>query len=196
MKIVFCTQNQHKVAEVARLAGQHLEFVTLSDIGFTRDIPEPFDTLEENARTKAETVYSEYHLPCFSEDSGLFTEALQGEPGVRSARYAGASANSSQNIELLLKRLEHNPNRKAYFKTVIAFCHENQIHYFSGECHGTLLEKPRGEEGFGYDPIFVPDGDKRTFAEMSIDEKNLFSHRRKAMFSFLKYVNNNFKQTI
>lgn len=193
MKIVFCTQNKHKVAEVARVAGQHLEFVTLNDIGFTRDIPEPFDTLEENARTKAETVYSEYHIPCFSEDSGLFTEALQGEPGVRSARYAGASANSSQNIELLLKRLEHNPNRKAYFKTVIAFCHQHQIHYFSGECHGTLLEKPRGEEGFGYDPIFVPDGDKRTFAEMSLDEKNLFSHRRKAMDAFLKYLNIHFK---
>ncbi|MGI9190497.1 MAG: RdgB/HAM1 family non-canonical purine NTP pyrophosphatase [Chitinophagaceae bacterium] len=192
MKIIFCTQNKHKVQEVARIANKHLEFIPMNEAGFTQDIPEPFDTLEENARTKAETVYNFCLTPCFSEDSGLFVEALHGKPGVRSARYAGPQAQSSDNIELLLGRLEDQSNRKAYFKTVIAFCYEGKTIYFSGECHGHIIDTPHGVDGFGYDPIFIPDGDTRTFAEMSLDEKNQYSHRRKAVDAFLEYLNANF----
>ena len=193
MKLVFCTHNENKVKEIARLTSPEVEWLTLNDIGYHQAIPEPFDTLEENARTKAETVFHASGLPCFSEDSGLFTDALNGEPGVHSARYAGANANATNNMTLLLGRMKGISNRKATFKTVIAFFTGEHCLYFTGECTGILLEKPQGTAGFGYDPLFVPDGDTRTFAEMTLDEKNLYSHRRKAMDAFLTYLNNNFK---
>jgi XTP/dITP diphosphohydrolase len=193
MKLVFCTHNENKVKEIARLTSPDFEWLALNDIGYLQEIPEPFQTLEENARTKAETVFRASGLPCFSEDSGLFTDTLNGEPGVHSARYAGANANASNNMALLLERMKGKTNRKATFKTVIAFFTAEQCLYFTGECSGTLLENPTGTEGFGYDPLFVPDGDTRTFAQMSLDEKNNFSHRRKAMDGFLNYINKNFK---
>ena len=191
MKLVFCTHNKNKVNEIARITGPEFEWLTLNDIGYHEAIPEPFDTLEENARTKAETVFHASGLPCFSEDSGLFTEALNGEPGVHSARYAGPNANASNNMTLLLERMKGKTNRKASFKTVIAFFTAEHCLFFTGECSGTLLEEPIGTEGFGYDPLFVPDGDTRTFAQMTLDEKNSYSHRKKAMDSFLSYLNKN-----
>lgn len=193
MKLVFCTHNQNKVKEIERLTGSDVEWLTLNDISYRQEIPEPFQTLEENARTKAETVFRASGLPCFSEDSGLFTDALNGEPGVHSARYAGPNANATNNMALLIERMKGISNRKATFKTVIAFFTAEHCLYFTGECSGILLEKPQGTAGFGYDPLFVPDGDTRTFAEMTLDEKNLYSHRRKAMDAFLTYLNNNFK---
>ena len=193
MKLVFCTHNENKVKEIARLTGPEVDWLTLTDIGYLQEIPEPFQTLEENARTKAETVFRASGLPCFSEDSGLFTDALNGEPGVHSARYAGANANATNNMTLLLERMKGKTNRKAAFKTVIAFFNGEECMYFTGECTGSLLESPIGTQGFGYDPLFVPDGDTRTFAQMSLDEKNKFSHRRKAMDAFLYYINKNFK---
>lgn len=193
MKIVFCTHNANKVAEVARVAGTKFEFLTLSDIQFNQEIPEPFPTLEENANTKAETVFIACGLACFSEDSGLFTIALNGEPGVQSARYAGEEANAANNMAKLLTKMEGQTNRRAYFKTIIALKLPNQnTLYFAGECHGTLRDSPIGMQGFGYDPIFIPDGDTRSFAEMNLDEKNQYSHRRKAVDAFLSYLNLNF----
>lgn len=180
MKIVFATNNLHKIAEVKRVVGEQLDIITLQEAGLEIDIEEPYDTLEENAREKCEVVHRLTGLSCFSEDSGLEVEALNGSPGVKSARYAGDHRSDSDNIVKLLDEMALVTNRRAQFRTVIAMIWENELQYFEGVCKGTILTEARGGSGFGYDPVFVPEGSNKSFAEMNLDEKNAYSHRRKA----------------
>jgi XTP/dITP diphosphohydrolase len=196
MKLIFATNNQHKVDEIRSVVGNSIEIITLKEAGIDIDIPEPFTTLEENARNKSRTIYEMKRggpivAGCFSEDTGLEVEALNGEPGVKSARYAGEEKSFDQNIEKLLKKLEGTTNRKAKFRTVISLIIDAKENLFEGSCEGTIGHGKRGKEGFGYDPIFVPDGSVHTFAEMKIDEKNQFSHRKKATDKLIAYLSMN-----
>ena len=193
MKLIFATNNEHKVVEVRSVVGSLFEILTLKETGIDIDIPEPYDTLEENARNKSQTIFELTKINCFSEDTGLFVDALNGEPGVKSARYAGEDRSFEDNIIKLLAKLADNKNRKARFRTIISLLLNREEIFFEGICEGTICESNKGEKGFGYDPIFVPEGSSRTFAEMSLEEKNKYSHRRKAMdklIDFLKSLNN------
>ncbi len=193
MKLIFATNNQHKVVEVRSVVGSSFEILTLKEAGIDIDIPEPFDTLEENARNKSKTIFELTKINCFSEDTGLFVDALDGEPGVKSARYAGEDRSFEDNINKLLAKLADHKNRKARFRTIISLLLNNDEVLFEGICEGTIIASKKGEKGFGYDPIFEPEGSFRTFAEMSLEEKNKYSHRRKAMdklIDFLKSLNN------
>lgn len=187
-KLIFATNNQHKVAEIRSLLGDGFEIITLKEAGIDTDIPEPYDTLEENARTKSETIYTMTGVNCFGEDTGLEVYALHGEPGVKSARYAGDVRDFAANIDKLLHNLEGKTDRTARFRTVISLIINGKEHQFEGICEGKIIERHRGTEGFGYDPVFVPDGDTRTFAEMSLKEKNRFSHRGKAMEQLIHFL--------
>lgn len=186
--IIFSTHSRHKLQEVKQLFGDEFTFLTLADMEFNEDIPEPFFTLEENAAVKAETVYQRFQFPTFAEDTGLFIEALNGEPGVFSARYAGEPTDARRNIEKVLEQMEGLTSRKAYFKTVICFKTDTQRYFFEGVCEGSLSEHPQGEKGFGYDPIFIPDGYSKTFAELGDEAKNKISHRKKAMDAFKHFL--------
>ncbi len=188
MELVFCTGNPHKLAEVARILGNENSFLTLNDIGFYDDIPEPFLTLEENSLSKANQVYEKTGRNCFAEDTGLFIDALHGEPGVFSARYAGEPADSERNIEKVLTNLQNVENREAYFKTVITLILNGQAVQFEGRCDGIISMQRSGSEGFGYDPVFIPKGSGKSFADHSPDEKNAVSHRRKAFDLFAAYL--------
>ncbi len=188
MQLVFCTNNQHKIDEVQQIFNQKIHFLTLHEVGFAQDIPEPFLTLEENSLIKSQTVYDFCGKNCFSEDTGLFVNALQGQPGVLSARYAGPQASSTDNIQKLLHELQTHKDRSAYFKTVVTLIIKNTIHQFSGTCQGIITTDIQGTQGFGYDPIFVPDGSTLSFAQMNLTEKNMFSHRRKAFDSFTQFL--------
>lgn len=193
MKLIFATNNEHKVVEVRSVIGSSFEILTLKEAGIDVDIPEPFDTLEQNASNKSKSIFELTKLNCFSEDTGLFVDALNGEPGVKSARYAGEDRSFEDNIIKLLAKLADNKNRKARFRTIISLLLNREEIFFEGICEGTIRESNKGEKGFGYDPIFVPEGSSRTFAEMSLEEKNKYSHRRKAMdklIEFLKSLNN------
>lgn len=193
MKLIFATNNEHKVVEVRSVIGSSFEILTLKEAGIDVDIPEPFDTLEQNASNKSKSIFELTKLNCFSEDTGLFVDALNGEPGVKSARYAGEDRSFEDNIIKLLAKLADNKNRKARFRTIISLLLNKEEIFFEGICEGTIRESNKGEKGFGYDPIFVPEGSSRTFAEMSLEEKNKYSHRRKAMdklIEFLKSLNN------
>ena len=187
-KLVFATNNQHKTEEIRlALAGKY-EVLNLEDIGCLVDIPETADTFEGNASLKSGYVVEHFNLACFADDSGLEVEALNNEPGVYSARYSG-SRDSLENIELVLKRLEGNTNRNARFKTVISLMQNGQNHIFEGVIEGTIRTELSGSKGFGYDPIFQPNGYNITFAEMDMTEKNSISHRAialKKMLDFLK----------
>ena len=186
--LIFATNNENKVAEIRKVLGNLFEIVTLKEAGINIDIPEPYDTLEANATEKSSVIHQLTNKNCFSEDTGLETEALNGEPGVKSARYAGEGRSFDANIEKLLVKLEEAENRKARFRTVISLV-LNEIEYqFEGICEGTILEERKGNNGFGYDPIFVPDGSKKTFAEMDTDEKNKYSHRKKAMSKMITFL--------
>jgi XTP/dITP diphosphohydrolase len=186
--LIFATNNENKVAEIRKVLGNLFEIVTLKEAGINIDIPEPHDTLEANATEKSSVIHQLTNKNCFSEDTGLETEALNGEPGVKSARYAGEGRSFDANIEKLLVKLEEAENRKARFRTVISLV-LNEIEYqFEGICEGTILEERKGNNGFGYDPIFVPDGSKKTFAEMDTDEKNKYSHRKKAMSKMIRFL--------
>jgi len=186
--LIFATNNENKVAEIRKVLGNLFEIVTLKEAGINIDIPEPHDTLEANATEKSSVIHQLTNKNCFSEDTGLETEALNGEPGVKSARYAGEGRSFDANIEKLLVKLEEVENRKARFRTVISLV-LNEIEYqFEGICEGTILEERKGNNGFGYDPIFVPDGSKKTFAEMDTDEKNKYSHRKKAMSKMIDFL--------
>lgn len=185
---IFCTNNAHKLEEVLRILQHHFQFQTLRQAGFEKEIPEPFYTLEENAHTKAYTVYQQCQIPCFAEDTGLFVDALNGEPGVRSARYAGEPQDPLANIQKLLSALEGHTNRSAYFKTVICLIDQSGTHYFEGKCSGRIAEFPDGREGFGYDPIFIPDGYTVSFASMPPEEKSSISHRKKAFDLFAEFL--------
>lgn len=187
-KLIFATNNQHKVEEIKSLIGSRFDVVSLKEAGIDINIPEPYDTLEANASQKSQTIYRLTGQNCFGEDTGLETEALNGEPGVKSARYAGEGKNSNDNIEKLLEALNGIKNRKAHFRTVISAIINGEEQLFSGTCEGDIAFEPKGKTGFGYDSIFIPKGDTRTFAEMSLEEKNIFSHRKKAVAQLLVFL--------
>ncbi|MEO6188116.1 MAG: RdgB/HAM1 family non-canonical purine NTP pyrophosphatase [Ginsengibacter sp.] len=188
--LIFATNNKNKVAEVRHLLGIEFEIKSLSEKNINIDIPEPFDTLEENAIEKAEVIYRLTSTNCFAEDSGLMVDSLGGDPGVRSARYAGEQASYENNVDKLLFKLDGKTERSATFKTVICLIEDGSKVLFEGTCKGTIIAEKRGEMGFGYDPVFIPDGAMKTFSEMTMDEKNLYSHRKKAVEKFIKYLRN------
>lgn len=178
--LIFATNNLNKVIEVRSLLDDSFKILSLSEAGINIDIPEPFDTLEKNAVEKSEVIYKLKGLNCFAEDTGLEVEALNGEPGVKSARYAGKERSFEDNINKLLDKLKGIANRSACFRTVICLTVNGKHNIFEGACSGTITAEKRGNSGFGYDPVFIPDGAAKTFAEMSLQEKNIFSHRKKA----------------
>lgn len=188
--LVFATNNDNKVKEIRAVLGSLFQIITLKEAGILIDIPEPYHTLEENARAKSSTIYNLTGKNCFAEDTGLEVAALHGEPGVRSARYAGDQANFSQNIDKLIQNLHGEEDRSARFRTVISLILDGKEHQFEGICSGFITEQLSGQEGFGYDPVFIPDGGRKTFAEMSMEEKNSFSHRRKAVDKLTSFLNN------
>ncbi len=188
-KLVFATNNAHKLDEVRRMLGDRVEVMSLEDIGCHADIPETADTLEGNARQKAEYIYRNYGTDCFADDTGLEVEALDGAPGVRSARYAGGNGHDSEaNMKKLLAEMHDKSNRKARFRTVICLIEKGEEHLFEGIVEGKIIEKKRGCSGFGYDPVFVPDGYGETFAEMGSEEKNRISHRAHAVCRLCEYL--------
>lgn len=188
-QLIFATNNTHKLKEVAAMLGEQIELFSLRDIGCETDIPETGKNLEENALIKAQYVSQHFHLDCFADDTGLEVEALNGEPGVYSARYAGGEGHdSSANIHKLLTKLEGITNRKARFRTVIALIMEEKIYTFEGIVNGTIITTPSGKNGFGYDPIFVPEGYEQTFAELGENVKNQISHRAKAVTKLTDFL--------
>ena len=187
-QLIFATNNQHKTEEIRSVLKARFNIITLTEAGIDIDIPEPFDTLEENAREKAVTIYKLTGISCFGEDTGLETHALNGEPGVKSARYAGEERDFAANIEKLLNRLKDKTDRTARFRTVISLVLEGTEYQFEGICEGYIAEAPRGEKGFGYDPVFIPLHSNRTFAEMSLTEKNQYSHRGKAVEQLVQFL--------
>ncbi len=189
MNLVFATHNQHKVHEIRAIAGPQWNIVCLSDLGCTEEIPETADTLQGNALQKAQFVHDRFHVNCFADDTGLEIEALNGRPGIYSARYAGEQCSFLDNMNKVLSEMEGLTNRKACFKTVIALILDDQTYYFEGRIDGTIIENPRGDAGFGYDPVFVPDGYNKTFAEMDETEKNRISHRGLAIAKLLAFLN-------
>ena len=193
MKLIFASNNQHKIEELKAFCKNEsvkhrVEIISLREAGLDIDIPEPHNTLEENASEKSQTVYKLTGKNCFSEDTGLEIEALNGEPGVKSARYAGESRSFKENIQKVLTKLSSYPNKKARFRAVISLIIDGQETQFEGICNGKIIDTPAGLEGFGYDPIFIPEGSNRTFAEMSLDEKNQFNHRTKAAAKLVAYL--------
>jgi XTP/dITP diphosphohydrolase len=180
MKLIFATNNRHKVEEMQSAIGKEIEIITMQQAGIDIDIPEPHDTLEANAAEKSGTIARLTGMNCFSEDTGLEVEALNGEPGVRSARYAGEGKSFEKNIDMLLEKLGKNPNRKARFRTVISLLLDGKEYLFEGICNGFIEPARKGTGGFGYDPIFTPEGSDKTFGEMSMEEKGKFSHRTRA----------------
>ena len=202
MKIVFATNNQHKLQEIRDILGSDYEVVSLKAIGCDVDIPETGNTLEENALQKAQYVYDHYHLSCFADDTGLEVEALDGAPGVHSARYAeGTDHDSEANMAKLLRELDGKENRKARFRTVICYIEKKdvcpcgctsikKIHQFDGIVNGSIATEKHGTEGFGYDPIFVPEGYDQSFAQLGEEIKNSISHRARAVAKLAEYLKN------
>ena len=188
MELVFATNNAHKLEEVQQMVGNKFTLKSLADIGCADDIPETGVTFQENAQQKTDYLFNKYHINCFADDSGLEIDALNGEPGVYSARYSG-SRDMEKNIDLVLEKLKNETNRNARFKTVISLYLNNQQYFFEGTVEGRIIDGRTGTEGFGYDPIFVPDGFDETFAEMSLEQKNKISHRAKAVEKFVKFLN-------
>ena len=186
--IIFATNNQNKVEEVRAVLGNRFNIITLKDAGIDIDIPEPHDTLEANASEKSKTIFAITKQDCFSEDTGLEVAALNGEPGVKSARYAGDDRDFNDNIEKLLTKLAASNDKTARFRTVISLILDNKEYFFEGICSGMIITEKKGNNGFGYDPVFVPDGSDRTFAEMDMAEKNKFSHRKKAMEKLINFL--------
>ena len=186
--LIFATNNRNKVAEIQSLVGPNFTIIPLKEAGIDIDIPEPHDQLEANALEKAMTIFNMTQQNCFSEDTGLEILALDGAPGVKSARYAGENSNPQANIDLVLSKMTGVENRNAQFRTVICLIWENQTYYFEGICKGQILNNMQGENGFGYDPIFVPDGASKSFANMTMEEKNTFSHRKKAVMQLFDFL--------
>lgn len=187
--LIFATNNQNKIEEVRAVLGRLFNIITLKEAGIDIDIPEPHDTLEANATEKSKTIFEVTKQNCFSEDTGLEVEALNGEPGVKSARYAGEKRSFDDNIEKLLAKLQPEENRSARFRTVISLVLDEKEYFFEGICSGRIISERRGTNGFGYDPVFIPDGSDQTFAEMDIAGKNKFSHRKKAMDKLINFLN-------
>lgn len=190
MKIVFATNNAHKLGEVAQVVGDKFELVTLRECGITEDIPENEPTLEGNALAKARYVYSRTGLNCFADDTGLEVDALNGEPGVRSARYATDGHDDEANKCLLLERMQGVENRAAQFRTAVALIIDGKEYLFEGIVRGNIATKEHGEGGFGYDPLFFPEGGEKTFAEMSAEAKNEISHRGRAVRKLAEFLQN------
>lgn len=186
--LVFATNNKHKFAEINSKLSQQFTLKTLSDIGFTDEIPETHETIEENASEKSFYIFNRFNIDCFADDTGLEIEALDGEPGVYSARYAGKNATFDDNMNKVLKKLEGVENRKALFKTVISLVENGKETTFEGIVNGVITEQKRGGNGFGYDPVFIPEGYNITFAEMPLEEKNKISHRAKAVQKLIDYL--------
>ncbi len=189
MKLVFSTGNLNKANEIKSMLPEDTELLTLKDLDLEDDIPETAPTLEGNAKLKAKYVVEHYNIDCFADDTGLEVYCLNNEPGVLSARYAGEQKSSEDNIKLLLSRLIEKNDRRARFRTVIALHLDGNLHTFEGIVEGKIIHEKRGEKGFGYDPIFVPDGYDITFAEMSLNEKNMISHRAKAFAKMIEFLN-------
>jgi len=189
MELCFATNNKHKLEEVRDAVGRNIRIISLQDINCTEELPETRDTFEGNSLQKAEYVHTHFHVACFADDSGLEVDVLNGAPGVYSARYAGNHKNDQDNIDLLLRNLEGQNNRKARFRTVITLLGTDNVpHYFDGSISGTITHERKGTSGFGYDPIFIPDGYQKTFAEMTLQEKNTLSHRAIAVKKLAEYL--------
>ncbi|MBD5422321.1 MAG: non-canonical purine NTP diphosphatase [Bacteroides sp.] len=187
-EIVFATNNLHKLSEIRRIMGDKWHILSLADINCNEDIPETADTLQGNAELKARFVKERYGYDCFADDTGLLVDALDGAPGVYSARYAGPGHDSAANMALLLENLRGVTDRKAHFSTVIALIQGEEMLTFEGRVDGTITETPSGTDGFGYDPIFRPDGHEETFAQMSADQKNAISHRGRATAQLIQHL--------
>lgn len=179
-RVCLATNNAHKLNELKEIIGERIQLLSLSDIGCVEEIPEDQPTIEGNSLQKAQYIWEKYKVNCIADDTGLLVEALKGEPGVFSARYAGPQRDSSDNIRLLLRKLGGQSNRRAHFKTVVTFIQNGRIFQFEGKVQGEILKESRGAEGFGYDPVFQPEGKKLSFAEMNSQEKNAISHRGRA----------------
>jgi XTP/dITP diphosphohydrolase len=188
MRLIFATNNIHKTEEIMALLPREFSIVTLKEAGMEGDIPEPHDTLQDNAAEKARTVYGLTHNNCFSDDTGLEVYALNNEPGVHSARYAGEGRSFEQNIDKLLHKMENVDDRSARFRAVICLILNGEEYYFEGICEGKILCERKGKEGFGYDPVFMPGGSDKSFAEMSMEEKNTYSHRGKAVAALVAFL--------
>ena len=189
MKLVFATNNLHKLKEVQEMLSNTIEVLSLKDIGCFEDIEETESTLEGNAKLKADYITEKYGFDCFADDTGLEVEAIDGKPGVYSARYAGAHGNAEKNMEKLLNELQNKSNRKAKFRTIIALNLRNKQYLFEGICEGEILNEKTGVKGFGYDPIFKPSNASCSFAEMNSEEKNIISHRGIAIQELVQFLN-------
>lgn len=188
-EFIFATHNPNKVVEIRSLLGENMHIISLDEAGLYEDIPEPYDTIEANAGEKSSVIYRLTGKDCFSEDTGLEVNSLHGAPGVHSARYAGPQKSAADNVALLLRNMRGKKDRRAQFRTVISLFLHGQEYQFEGISRGAITLVPSGDNGFGYDPVFIPDGSDHTFAEMDLNEKNKFSHRAKAfskLYTFLK----------
>lgn len=188
MTFVFATNNDNKVKEIRSMLGDAFSIITLREAGIDIDIPEPHDTLEANAREKSTVIFNMTGKNCFSEDTGLEIDALNGEPGVLSARYAGEQKSAADNIEKVLRLMKDETRRSARFRTVISLILDGQEHQFEGVAEGIILQDKKGGEGFGYDPVFQPEGSDKSFAEMELAEKNRYSHRAKAFKKLITFL--------
>lgn len=192
MKICFATNNVKKLEEIRALLGPGWQVLSLEEIGCREELPETGNTLAANSAQKARWVWDHYAIDCFADDTGLEVDALGGEPGVYSARYAGPQRSNQDNMQLMLQKLQGEKNRSARFKTVLTFISAKEQQQFEGEVQGTILQAARGDQGFGYDPLFVPEGHNRSFAEMSMEEKNALSHRARAMHKLVDFLQQNY----
>jgi XTP/dITP diphosphohydrolase len=188
INLIFATSNQNKVLEIQKILPKKFNIKSLKDLNYFEDVPENENTIEGNAIFKAKYIYEKFNINVFADDTGLEVEALNGEPGVHSARYAGTTRSSEKNIKKLLKNLKNIKNRNARFKTAIALIIDNKLHIFSGIIEGYILDSPKGNNGFGYDPIFCPNGFDKSFAELTLKEKNLISHRSLAMKKLIDFI--------
>jgi len=188
MTLIFATNNNNKVKEIRNALNERFEIISLKEAGIDKDIPEPYDTLEANASEKSRVIFEMTGKDCFSEDTGLEVEALNGEPGVKSARYADGEPQYVDIVDKLLAKMEGQDNRRARFRTVISVIIDGKESLFEGICEGRIITERRGSNGFGYDPVFIPDGADRTFAEMELDEKKLYSHRAKALKKLIEWL--------
>ncbi len=187
-KIIFATHNKHKLQEVQTILETDYEVIGLDSLNFFEEIEETGTTFEQNAQLKAEIIFNKFQIDCFADDSGLEIEALNGEPSIFSARYAGEPSNSEKNMQKVLAKMQNISNRKAKFRTVIAYKTAEKVHFFEGIIEGEILTEKRGEGGFGYDPIFMPKGYNKSFAELSSEEKNKISHRSIAIKKFINHI--------
>jgi XTP/dITP diphosphohydrolase len=191
LKLVFATHNDHKLKEVQQLLPKNIQLLSLKDIDCFDEIPETGDTLEENAKIKADHITQTYGLNCFSDDTGLLVDALNGAPGVYSARYAGEQKDASDNMQKLLNELNGKNNRKAHFKTAVHLNLNGEVHAFEGTVEGVITDKEQGKGGFGYDPIFKPNGFDKTFGELPSNVKNSISHRGRAIRKLVEFLKKN-----